>query len=71
MNKSNCDETWQETIRAFFAIKGNVVCDSCIDEIYEKCFIKIKKGRKHIRYDVKKENPGFAVGGTFNKEKRC
>lgn len=70
-NASNCTETWQETLRAFFAVKGEVVCDTCVDEIFEKCFTKVKRGRKYVVYESKKKEPNWKVGGTFNREKKC
>jgi len=71
IRQSDCNYTWQETVRSFFAVKGEVICDTCVDEIYNKCFSQIKKGRKYIRYDTVKRIPSWTVCSTFNKEKKC
>lgn len=68
---SDCNGTWQETIRDFFVVKSQVICDTCIDEIYVNCYRQERKGRKHIRYDTIKRNPAYSVYDKFNHEEKC
>jgi len=68
---SDCNSMWEETLRSFFVVKSSIVCDTCVDEIYNKCFAQIKKGRKYIRYESEKKSPFYCVGSTFNREEKC
>lgn len=71
ISRSDCKETWEETLRAFFAVKGSVICDTCADEVYEQCFEQIKRGRKYIRIETKKRSAPYNINRKFNTEKRC
>ena len=67
----NSDQEWEEVLRPYYKVKSKIVCTDCANEVQEKCFSKIKHGRKHIHYEFEPAWVYYSVGTKFNMENKC